>query len=490
MMWYWWVAIAVAGAAVIVSVAFAVWGHHGSTLLAPQKGVRSFAGVLIKDLQNNLAHVAAGDHVLLRYIGQGQGNVTWTYQVGNTHTPSRVLAKDTKDNPLRWKVPGDIFGPTLFRVTSANNLKITATSKVVNISPVVSFKGAGSVAGANFVVMGTTATWEYTDSGSWIHDRGIKLELASSPLFTEFKEYTGVTVNTKKKTVSWVVNAPQGIYKLRLSTNSLVAAGYPHELSYEFQWEVGVQAGTTFNGAGQLGTVSVTEVASGRHKGFSPGETVQVAVQSDTISSMDWYYSLDKITWSVIVANVDRDASNNWTIPSTLNGDVAVRVVTNGTEATTADESQYAQIEIAIGSYMTITQDAAHMKKEINYEGEKTSVISQVRLYVTGYTDIKHLNDIKNWRVGWYTNPEQLSVENRILPIKPTVTHVNVATGGHLPESVALCDVAWEDTGYDLVDSLQGPVSMAVLLYLPVGHSNKSQPLVVAISQTKYTLKS
>lgn len=485
--WWAWLLIALGVAGILGVVAYLIWGHQGDHPLKPAVGIRSFTLVLARDLQNSNTEATGGDVVQLQYLANGSGNVRWDYQVGSTWNS---IIPSTKENPVRWKIPGNIFGPMRFRVSSVNNLAVSAISKALSVSPTVTWTTGLGTTLFGVATVGTAVAFNYEETGEWIARGSPKVYIAGADtLYKTFNEVDGanVSLDVKSKAVNWTpVVGNQGSNKIRIATTTLKAQGYPVELTYDYPHPFIVSQDGTFGQNGTLANIKITGTA-GKNRSLTPGSTATLTFDG-TLVAHDWYYSTDDgNTWSSIEKNTS-DATTAWTIPINLNGSVVVRAVTNGTPAGTTSGALYGESSINVGSYLVLVGNGSPATKTIDYMGSTEGIISTVKCYVFGYNTLSELEDKTRWRVGWYVNTTETDEINRLYPYSATVTNVSAISTGNSTEQVAFIELTWLDSGYDAPK--KDGVPLAVIASFQVGGLSKSQqqPLSV-VSHTLYRLK-
>lgn len=476
----WWIIIAVVVVAVVGTVLGVMLSGNKSALASSYGGVVAIDALYTVDLKNNQSYVNSGDEMQLQYIGRGNGDVKWEYGIANTFT---TIVEKTNVKVFRWIVPTTIFGNLVFRCTSVNNLAVRATSPPIVVSPVVTWHGVGDALHA--LQSDQTARFTYTDGGHWIQEGGVTLLLGGEiDNFKTFKPVAAkdIKVDVSSKTLTWHVGSElDGLFKLRFVTNNLVKQGYPTELQYNMAHEFSISAQHGFSTSGALCVIVIASAATGHSSRFAPGEQVllQFTQFAGTVAGHDWYYSDTGRSWTLIATN-DQGTTYNWTIPATLNGTVYIRTVITGQPVTVTDTSEFAQTLFTAGVFLTILGDSPSKQPIVNYQGQTSSLVSQVRVYVTGVDqkNIAQLNDRTNWYVGWLNHPAEVGVTNRAF--RCPVSSVVATMGQPFPPNIALVDLVYVDNGYQL-----GPVTLPLFVNLSL---NGTVTVDVA-SQAQYQLQ-
>lgn len=419
-----WLILFIAVIAVVSgTIAAILLSSQKAAIFPPTDGITAVNGTFVRDLQHASKSFSTGDTLILQHVSTGAGAVRWEFSVGDK--PFRTALESTTDNPARWKIPSDVYGDMKLRVSSLQNLTLSATTAAFRVTPAVVWTGLGDVAARHLVVIGDTAEFAFVQTGKWITG-DVKVELIDqfSKAATEVPQ-ADLTLDVQKSTLSWhVTGLASGLYNVRFTTTNLKAQNYPDELTYTTTNAINVQDNGGYNNAGSWGSVSVVH-ASNRRGGFAPSETVSLTFTIPVMAAHDWYYFDTSInTWVVITTGANTDTTA-WTLPRNLDGSVRIRAVPEGT-LNPDSSADFAETTINIGIYIVPFDTAG--KVTINFNGLPEIVTpARLQICVVGSVD-QTLANVRNWTVGWLVKPDESTLDSRVFAAD--VVSVEVASGG------------------------------------------------------------
>jgi hypothetical protein len=290
------------------------------------------------------------DVILVKYLPRKLLNgATFSVSVDNGKNFTNIPSDPNSTNSALWTIPDTVFSDKcLFRVTDAVILKDFIQTNAFSVIPrIVLISGPGS-SKLDTVQVGVNQNVKL-NFDSVLSNLNVVSDwtLDFSPT-QKFKSTFGgnvVSVISETSVVTWVVptlpqvaNVP---YYWRLTTTSLVKAGYPEELSVESNNPVNISSSAPPQ-PGVL-TVGLIDDKSGKAGYFVPGDPVTIRVVSDSALTGIVFVYFDGTSTLPLVPTgpgVVVDASTTdfpWVIPENIFTDNFSVTATLGSKTSTVN---------------------------------------------------------------------------------------------------------------------------------------------------------
>lgn len=295
------IAIAVTVVLVVLAVvAFLVYWfvfhNKSSSSSSGGSGTTKFGDIKIVDTSTRAAgnNFAPGDKLQLSYIPSTtgfSGRSVWKLSTDGGKTFSVNISDPSYGNVVQWTIPANIFtNQAVFRVQDAQQAQdFVSTTTPLAIQPVFTLQTGPGLAHDGDVLYQNSAVHctVLTDTGlTGLSEKSFQVVLSKDPKFLQGvtqATVSAVAIDTAQSTVTitWdEANLLSGVY-YRVQTTTLVAQGYPYELSATSPRTVSVvpmAACDAQGGAFALCQLNMVEVSTGKGGNFTPNTEVHLLV--------------------------------------------------------------------------------------------------------------------------------------------------------------------------------------------------------------------
>lgn len=374
-------------------------------------GTTKFGTLTVTDpsSQTQSTNFLPGDQLKLQYTAgtnKFSGLSVWTFSSDGGATFPVTVAGPTSANTVMWTLPLNIFTQkAVFKVADQNQPEdFVATTTPITVDPGLTIvSGPGMTHATDSIVVNQSVTVVVaTDTGlTGLTSSSFQVQLSADAQFksgVSTATLQQVTLDTaaQRVTLVWTTAtvAPQVWY--RVSTTTLVASGYPYELTGTSNSQVAVEANPSCDGSSLTGNetfalcqMKMIETATGRSTNFLTGSAVTLVVAyAGTYPGSASFTYTGNTPWTVTYqSQTATQLTFSATLPSILSTDFVVTVQAGGQTLTSPTYAIVANLTIQLpsGSNTFVIPETCHPQFCV------TTALTVEPASLAGNT----------WQVGW-----------------------------------------------------------------------------------------
>ena len=330
---------------IMVILYFVLWAPSSNL------GENKFGKIIIRNKTSNIGGIfISGDTLLLSYqptsIGFG-GEVSWYYSTDGGSTYHKLLIS-SKANSVTWTMPDSIYTDKMvFKAEDSFSTSDYVTTKELKVEPtfkLVAGPGIHESGDIVYVNEPTSTTLSIDDNIKSLLKLKSDFKVETSPDGKKWTTCTIASFDTATSVIIWSAIHAEASAIIRFSTNSLIKAGKPFELSVNSRKVTITVPKINCTPVGSFDICDCYMIDSnGKSNNFIPGESVQVRyTYVGTIAAVTWEYVSKGTTTAfspVLLSTGPNSVSYTYTIPTNVFSQDFVVKVTSG--VTSASSTPY-----------------------------------------------------------------------------------------------------------------------------------------------------